>query len=85
VPLADRLLFNQRLLTEGMTNCPAGAIVNMGGRSLWMFTHDRRLLLEKLCDHFWEYGRANGWVWSGNAHLLVSRDAIPPNFRRLYL
>jgi len=33
VPLADRLLFNQRLLTEGMTNCPAGAIVNMGGRS----------------------------------------------------
>lgn len=66
--LADRALFNQRLLNEGMNNCPADGIVNMRGRGLWMFTHDRRLLLEKLCENFWDYGRLNGWVWSGNAH-----------------
>jgi hypothetical protein len=68
VSLADRTLFDQRLLAEGMNNGPANEIVNMRGKALWMFTHDRRLLIEKLCDNFWSYGRDNGWVWAGNAH-----------------
>jgi len=51
VPLADRLLFNQRLLTEGMTNCPAGAIVNMAAGACGCSRTIAGFLLEKLCDH----------------------------------
>jgi len=53
------------LLLHHLVGSPADDIVSRAGHELWLpiYTANLTVLVRKLCDNFYHYGRNNGWIW----------------------